>query len=64
MNRVDDVLVVLDGYYLSASDPGYSTTFDRGGFDGPNAWDTLPPDGRVRIDDILAAVRSYQQDCP
>jgi len=63
-NRVDDVLAVLDRYYLSDSDPGYSTVFDRGGFDGPNAWDVRPPDGRVRIDDILAAVRSYLQDCP
>jgi len=64
MNRTDDILAVINHYYAAVGDPDYSTAFDRGGLDGPNAWDVLPPDGRVRIDDILAAVRSYLQDCP
>ncbi len=63
-NRTDDILAVINHYFVSDSAPGYSTAFDRGGFHGPNAWDLRPPDGQVRIDDILAAVRSYLQDCP
>ncbi len=63
LNRTDDILAVIYRYYVTSGRPGYSTAFDRGGFTGPNAWDLAPPDGQVRVDDILAAVRSYLQDC-
>jgi hypothetical protein len=64
VNRTDDILAVVARYYVGAGDARYSTVADRGGFTGPDAWNLAPPDGRIRIDDVLAAVRSSHQDCP
>lgn len=63
-NRMDDILAVVNRYFVDASQPDYSTAIDRGGRYGPNAWNLLPPDGRIRIDDVLTALHSYMQDCP
>ncbi len=62
-NRIDDIMAVVNKYFVDASQPGYSTAYDRGGRYGPHAWNLLPPDGLIRIDDILTALRSYMQDC-
>jgi hypothetical protein len=63
MNRTDDIVAVLRNYFATESSPGYSTAIDRGGRDGPKPWNLAPPDGRVLIDDIVAAVGSYLNDC-
>jgi len=70
-NRVDDVLAVVDAYYLDDTDgnpglppyaPGYNPDTDRTLL-GPDAWDTGPPSGLQRVDDILNAVKQYFHDC-
>lgn len=43
--------------------PAYHPAFDRGPH-GPNPWDLGPPDGTIRVADILAAVRQFGHDCP
>jgi len=67
-NRVDDVLAVVDQYYMDDSDgvppfePGYTQATDRT-LDGPNDWNTGPPNGLQRVDDILNIVKQYFHDC-
>jgi acyl-homoserine-lactone acylase len=61
-NRVDDVLAVVDHYFLAEGEPGYSDNYDRS-YVGPNDWNLGPPSGRVLVDDILHAVRAYFHDC-
>ncbi len=62
-NRVDDILAVVDHYFLREGEPGY----DGGKYDrslvGPDEWNLGPPDGQVLVDDILHAVYSYFHDC-
>ncbi len=70
-NRVDDILAVVDAYYLDDTDgnpglppyaPGYNPDTDRSLL-GPDAWDTGPPNGLQRVDDILNIVKQYFHDC-
>jgi hypothetical protein len=62
-NRVDDILAVVDHYYLAEGDPGYEDgKYDRSDL-GPNPWNLGPPNGRVLVDDILHAINSYFHDC-
>lgn len=61
-NRIDDLLIVLSHYYLADGDPGYEERYDRS-YLGPNAWNLGPPDGQVRADDILHALRNFGHDC-
>lgn len=61
-NRIDDVLAVLDQYFVDSGNPAYTTNTDRT-LMGPNAWNLGPPDGKQRVDDILNAVHQYYQDC-
>jgi polyhydroxybutyrate depolymerase len=43
---------------------GYHPAFDRGGvIPGGHLWDLAPPDGQIRIDDVLAVVNQYFHDC-
>ncbi len=62
MNRVDDILAVVQHFGLNAGDPGYDVKYDRT-YIGPNKWNLGPPNGKIRVDDILAAVMQYGQDC-
>lgn len=62
-NRVDDVLDVLGRYYTHNGDPDYSQEADRTLL-GPDPWDLGPPNGRILVDDVLHAVKSYMHDCP
>jgi len=61
-NRVDDILVVAAHYGKNAGDQGYSTDYDRT-YVGPNAWNLGPPNGQIRIDDVLLQLRQYNHDC-
>lgn len=61
-NRVDDILMVLNHYYLREGQPGYDDKYDRT-FLGPNDWNVGPPSGQILVDDILHAVHQYFHDC-
>jgi hypothetical protein len=70
-NRVDDILLVLNQYYLDDDDAnpgeppyvaGYDADTDRT-LAGPNAWELGPPNGQQRVDDILNMVKQYFHDC-
>jgi acyl-homoserine lactone acylase PvdQ len=64
-NRVDDILAVVEHYYLAAGEPGYSETYDRSAIleTALEPWRFGPPSGRILVDDILHAVHSYYHDC-
>ncbi len=62
LNRVDDILAVVSHYYLRKGQDGYDEKYDRT-YLGPNDWNLGPPDGRILVDDVLHAVRSYFHDC-
>lgn len=62
MNRVDDVLAVLDQYFIDQGEPGYTNTTDRT-YVGPHPWSLGAPNGMQRIDDVIAAVTQYFADC-
>ncbi len=61
-NRIDDVLVVARHYGKNSGDPGYDKKYDRT-YVGPNAWNLGPPNGQIRIDDVLLQARQYNHDC-
>ncbi len=62
-NRVDDILAVVDHYFIREGEPGYEDgKYDRS-YLGPNDWNLGPPDGQVLVDDVLYAVESYFHDC-
>jgi hypothetical protein len=61
-NRVDDIMAVLDHYYLAEGEPGYDEAYDRS-YLGPDPWNLGAPDGQVLVDDIRHAVNSYFHDC-
>ncbi len=62
MNRVDDILAVIPHFGQNVGDLGYDVKYDRT-YLGPNRWNLGPPDGKIRVADILAAVSQYGQDC-
>jgi hypothetical protein len=61
-NRVDDILLVLNQYFIDSGNPGYTPGTDRT-LVGPHAWNLGPPDGIQRIDDVLNQLRQYFHDC-
>jgi hypothetical protein len=70
-NRVDDVLMVVAQYFEdefldppanTILNPNYNPDTDRT-LVGPNAWNTGPPNGLQRVDDILNALKQYFHDC-
>ncbi len=73
VNRVDDILLVVQAYFDDDSDgnpglppyePGYDPATDRSNMAAsPNAWNTGAPDGLQRVQDILHSVNSYFHDC-
>jgi hypothetical protein len=71
LNRVDDVLAVVNQYFVDDADgtpglppyvPGYTPVTDRTLL-GPDPWDTGPPNGLQRVDDILYQLNQYFHDC-
>jgi hypothetical protein len=49
---------------LSVPPPtGYHPAYDRGAIIGPHTWDVAPPDGQIRVNDILFVVSQYYNDC-
>jgi hypothetical protein len=71
LNGVPDVLMVVQQYFHDDSDltpglppyaPGYNVDTDRTGL-GPNVWNLGPPNGKVRVDDILAQLKQYFHNC-
>jgi hypothetical protein len=62
INRVDDVLLVVQHYFNDLGSPGYESRFDRT-FQGPRLWNSGPPDGLIRVDDVLNIVHQYGNDC-
>ncbi len=63
LNRVDDILKVVNQYFIDKGNPLYTKHTDRTSLTGSNAWNFGPPNGQQRVDDILAAVKSYFHDC-
>jgi hypothetical protein len=70
-NRVDDVLLVVQAYFHDDNDgspglppyaAGYHPDRDRT-LVGPELWNTGPPNGQERVDDILNMVHQYFHDC-
>ena len=60
--RVDDLLLLNQHYGLDAGQPGYDVRYDRT-YIGPNKWNLGPPNGKIRVDDILAESHQYGHDC-
>jgi len=71
LNRVDDILLVVQAYFdddddgnpgLPPYEPGYDPDKDRT-YVGPLAWNLGAPNGLQRVDDILNSVKQYFHDC-
>lgn len=62
LNRVDDILAVLNKYFVDAPNPSYTAATDRT-FVGPNPWNLGPPNGLQRVDDVLLIRNHYFHDC-
>jgi hypothetical protein len=60
-NRVDDILAVVNHYFLTDGEPGYDEKYDRT-YLGPNDWNLGAPDAQILVDDILNAVKHYFHD--
>jgi hypothetical protein len=64
VGRIDDVLAVVEKFGVDSPAPGYDQKYDRGGpITGSNPWNLLPPNGTIRVSDILAAISTYGHDC-
>lgn len=72
VNRVDDILAVVNKYFADDSDGnpglppyavGYTPVTDRTAIIGGDPWDLLRGNGIQRVDDILAIVKQYFHDC-
>jgi hypothetical protein len=63
LNRVDDILLVVNQYMIDKGNPAYTKNTDRTALVGANPWNFGPPNGQQRVDDNLAAVKSYMHDC-
>jgi hypothetical protein len=59
LNRVDDILAVVNAYFMNG-ETATDRTLPTG---APNAWNLGPPNGQVRIDDVLNIVKQYFHDC-
>jgi hypothetical protein len=61
-NRVDDILAVLEQYYVDVGSASYTPETDRL-LVGPQKWNLGAPNGLQRIDDILNILSQYHHDC-
>lgn len=62
-NRVNDIIAVVNQYFIDAGSPDYNPDMDRTAIAGGDPWDAGPPNGQQRVDDILAVVKQYFHDC-
>jgi hypothetical protein len=62
VNRIDDILEVVNHYFANFGDLLYSANLDRT-YVGPNPWNLGQPNGMIRVDDILFSVKQYFHDC-
>jgi hypothetical protein len=64
-NRVDDILTLVNHYYLAEGDPGYDEKYDRTSIPetAKEPWRLGPPSGQILVDDILNILGSYRHDC-
>jgi hypothetical protein len=74
---VDDIVAVVNQYFDDDTDnpggtanagfapfsAGYDQDTDRTALPGGNDWNLGPPNGLQRVDDIVASVKSYFNDC-
>lgn len=64
VNSVSDILAVVQQYGRTVGSPGYNQDMDRtSGGDLSRPWLTGPPNGSVRVDDILLSVHQYGSRC-
>jgi hypothetical protein len=61
-NRIDDIEMVLGQYFIDSGHPNYNPDTDRT-LVGPNLWNTGPPNGLQRVDDIVNQLNQYFHDC-
>jgi hypothetical protein len=61
-NRIDDVVDVVNQYFVDEGEGGYTADTDRT-LIGPNAWNLGAPNGLQRIDDVVNALSQYFHDC-
>ncbi len=62
LNRIDDILLGVQQYYVDQGNPNYTLATDRT-LVGPELWRVGAADGMQRIDDILNAIHAYFNDC-
>ncbi len=64
-NRIDDVLLLVNHYFLREGDPGYDEKYDRTAIPetAKEPWRLGPPSGQILVDDILHVIDSYRHDC-
>jgi hypothetical protein len=53
---------VIEHYRVDEGEEGYDPNYDRT-YMGPNPWNTGPPDGKIRIDDVINIINQYRHDC-
>jgi hypothetical protein len=65
LNRIDDVLLEVQAYFLDLSSypQYYNPDFDRTLPNPAFNWRTGPPNGLQRIDDVVNIVKQYFHDC-
>ncbi len=73
LNRIDDILAIVDRYFASGDAtgplntipppaPAYHAKYDRE-LSGPNGWDLVQGNGMITVHDILHGVKHYFHDC-
>ncbi|MGH3521582.1 MAG: flexitail domain-containing putative surface protein, partial [Mycobacterium sp.] len=62
MTTISDPLAVADHYGRNYLDTGYDAKYDRT-YIGPNPWNLGPPNGQIRIDDVLTSLHQYGAGC-
>jgi hypothetical protein len=64
-HRSDDLLATVLAYFQDdpPGNPDMKSRTDRTAIPGANTWNLGPPNGQQRIDDILAMLKQYGNDC-
>jgi len=65
LNRIDDVLLVVDQYFLDLNEypQWYNPDTDRTLPNSAFNWRTGPPNGQQRVDDVVNQLKQYFHDC-
>jgi hypothetical protein len=62
LHRNDDIVAVMQRYMTNEGGANYSAAYDRTLL-GPNYWNLGPPNGQIRLDDIMIIRSLYYHDC-